>query len=284
MNAISLSLPWLPALAALLALGAAIRRIWFWQVRAAPFHKPGQLLCLAHRGILSRAPENTLPAFEETIKAGVDGIELDVMETADGVVVVRHDFDLEHTTDGTGYVWERPYEYLAGLNAAAAWGGSYPRTPLPTLEEALALIPSDMLVNIELKAHRWRSAGLEEKVVALVRECRRVQHTIISSFNPYWLMQVRRLEPQLRLGFLWRDVDMPWYLRRPVFLNLVQPDFLHPSLRVVTPAVVERAHRRGMKVNVWTVNNRPMIKHLKAMGVDGVFTDFPELVQQVNRG
>lgn len=265
-----------------LVVAGAIRRLWFWRARETLVYHEGRLLCLAHRGVPSLAPENTLLSFQEAFKAGVDGIELDVTETADGEVIVMHDFDLERTTDGTGYVWDTLYEQLTHLNAAHTWQGQIPKTRIPRLAEVLELVPEDMMINIELKSNSWRSTGLEEKVVALVRRYRLVKRTIISSFNPFWLMRVRWLEPELRIGYILSDVDVPWILRRPYFLNLVRPDLLHVDAEILTPEMVIKAHRRGMKVNAWTVNNRPMIEYLKSIGVDGVFTEFPELVQQAN--
>ena len=137
--------------------------------------------------------------------------------------------------------------------------------------------------NIEIKSRRWRPTGIEVKVVDLVHKYNLVERAMISSFNPLVLLKVRRLEPQLALGLNWWDVDVPWLLRKPRLLGLVRPDCLHPSLAVVTPRVVAWAHRRGMRVNVWTVNNRPMIEYLRSIGVDGIFTDFPELVAEANR-
>ncbi len=263
-------------------LVAVLRYLIFWKVKEVSFYTPGKLLCLAHRGVPSKAPENTMQAFQAAIDAGVDGVELDVMATADGVLIVTHNYDLESETDGAGYFWEREYDEIADLNASHQWAGKYQVTRIPRVEEVLELLPDDMLVNLELKTRRWRVPGLEEGVVELVRRYRRVGRTIISSFNPYSLMKVRLLEPQVAIGYNWWDQDVPWYLRRPTLANLVHPDCLHPSADMVTPEVVDWAHRKGMKVNAWTVNNRPMIRHLKAMGVDGIFTDFPTLLDGLN--
>ncbi len=274
---------WVVILLTGLVVARVVRYLWFWQARGVSFCPEGRLLCLAHRGVPSRAPENTLPAFQEAFKAGVDFIELDVMETADGVLIVSHDYHLEEGTEGNGYIWEQPYAAIAELNAAYRWGGEFSPTRIPRLEEVLEALPEDMLINIELKSRRWFNPGFEEKVIALVRRYYLVKRTIISSFSPLSLLKVRRLEPELAIGYIWRDTLVPWYLRRPYCLNLVHPDFLHLHVIVTTPEIVDKAHRRGMKVNVWTVNNRPMIQYLKSIGVDGIFTDFPELVLQAGR-
>ncbi len=274
---------WVVILLTALTVVGVVRYLLFWRAREVTFYPEGRLLCLAHRGVPSRAPENTLPAFEEAFKTGVDGIELDVMESADGVLIVRHDYHLEEDTEGNGYVWELPYAAIAELNAAHRWGGKFPPTHIPRLEDILKVLPEDVLINIELKTRRWFDPGFEEKVIALVRQYYLVKRTIVSSFNPLSLLKVRWLEPELAIGYIWRDTLVPWYLRRPYFVNLVHPDFLHPHVIVMTPGIVDKAHRRGMKVNVWTVNNRPMIQYLKSIGVDGIFTDFPELVLQADR-
>ncbi len=239
------------------------------------------LKCYAHRGVQSLAPENTLPAFELAYQANVDGIELDVMLSRDGVPIVRHDFDLERTTDGTGYVWEHDWAYLSTLNAAHRWL-DYPHTPIPRLTDVLSGLPDEMIINIELKPNTWRSVGLEEKVIALVREHGVAERTVLSSFNPWWLMRCRRRAPEIPIALIWWDENVPWFLKKPYFLPVVKPDYLHSCIRVTTPQVVARAHARGMQVNVWTPNNRLLIAHLKTIGVDGIITDFPDLVQQVN--
>ncbi|MFC1481635.1 glycerophosphodiester phosphodiesterase [Candidatus Neomarinimicrobiota bacterium] len=240
-----------------------------------------QLKCYGHRGVPSAAPENTLPSFELAYQADVDGIELDVMLSRDGVPIVRHDFDLERTTDGTGYVWDRDWSYLSTLNAAHRWE-NYPFTPIPRLADVLVGLPDRLIINIELKANSWRSVGLEEQVVALVHEYEVADRTVLSSFNPWWLMRCRRLAPDIPIALIWWDEHVPWFLKKPYFLPIIKPDYLHSCIRVTTLRVVEKAHAQNMQVNVWTPNNRPLIAHLKAIGVDGIITDFPELVRQVN--
>ncbi|UCD36963.1 MAG: hypothetical protein JSW54_08995, partial [Fidelibacterota bacterium] len=267
---------WLFFLLALAMLAGVVRYLFFWQARTVPFYPENRPLFLAHRGAPHQAPENTLPAFQVAFDAGVDGIELDVMQTVDGELIVKHDHDLERVTEGVGYVWETPYDKIVKLNAAHRWEGAFPPTPIPRLEEVLAILPEDMLINIEMKTRRGKNPGLEKRVVELVRRYRLVQRTIISSFDPFSLIRVRRLEPDIAIGLIWW-IHSPWILRKLVFASSLHPDLLHPHAEVVTPDMVVKAHRRGMKVNVWTINNRPMIEYLQSIGVDGIFTDFPEL-------
>ncbi len=271
---------WVLIFMAALTIADLIRYFVLWRAREMPFYPKERPLYMAHRGVPSRAPENTLPAVQEAFRLGMDGIEIDVMETADNELIVKHDHELEGSTDGIGYVWEKTHPTLANLNAAHQWGDRFPHTGIPRLVEVLKALPEHMIVNIELKTRRWIEPGLAEKVVAAIRKYRLVKRTIVSSYNPITLLKVHWLEPEVAIGYIWNDTDVPWYIKRPYFVWLVRPDSMHPSVDVVTPEQVKRAHRRGMRVNVWTVNNRPMVEYLRSIGVDGIFTDFPELLLQ----
>ena len=279
MTAISI---WLSLLLLAGILGLIVRYLYFWNVRGVGLHLEGRLLVLGHRGAPSQAPENTLPGFQLAFDAGLDGIELDVMETADGALVVTHDYDLEWHTDGTGFVHESTADTLSRINAAHRWKPDYSYTPIPSLEDVLKILPEHSIINIELKTRNWFHPGFEKKVLDLVRRHNLEKRTAISSFNPFSLMKVRWLAPDIAVGYIWRrDTQVPWYLRKPYLVNFVHPHFLHPQAYLATPQLVRNAHKRGMKVNVWTANNRPLIDYLKSLGVDGIFTDFPELIASV---
>lgn len=273
---------WLPLLLLAGVLVLIVRFLCFWNVRDVGLHPEDRLLVLGHRGAPSQAPENTLPGFQLAFDAGLDGIELDVMETADGDLVVTHDYDLEWHTDGTGFIHESTADTISRVNAAHRWKPEYSHTPLPSLEDVLKILPDHAIINIELKTLNWFHPGFERKVLDLVQQHDLETRTIISSFNPFSLMKVRRLAPDIAVGYIWRrDTKVPWYLRKPYLINLVHPHFLHPQAYLATPQLVRKAHKRGMKVNVWTINNRPLIDYLKSLDVDGIFTDFPELVASV---
>ncbi|UCD38482.1 MAG: glycerophosphodiester phosphodiesterase [Fidelibacterota bacterium] len=269
---------WLLLLVIGWAVVAGIKYLFFWRARGIQLYPEGQLQHFGHRGAPSHAPENTIPSFQAAFAAGMDGIELDVMETADGELVVMHDRELERLTNGSGYVRDTSYSIIAGLHVTYGQGQTSSPISVPSLEEVLDILPPGKIINIELKTRGWLDRGFEEKVVALVRRFRLVKRVIISSFNPLSLIKVRALEPEVAIGYIWRKTKVPWYLRKPYLMHLVHPDFFHPHVVLVTPEIVAKAHRRGMRVNVWTVNNRPMLRYLETIGVDGIFTDFPELV------
>jgi glycerophosphoryl diester phosphodiesterase len=226
-----------------------------------------KLLCFAHRGASGHEPENTLLAAEKAIDLGADWIEADVY-AVDGELVVIHDERLERTTNGSGYVMEKTFRYLRSLDAGKG-------QRIPMLRELLDFINRRTGVNVELKgpATAARTVSLIDHYIR-DRGWDRDQF-IVSSFDQRELGKAHRRTPYIRIGVViggMHRIYAPFARRHDVYS-------IHPRMDLVTAGFVERAHRRGLKVFVYTVNEPEDIMRMEAMGVDGVFTDFPELLR-----
>ncbi len=240
---------------------------------STPFYRDRPLI-FAHRGARDVAPENTLAAFDAAIQAGADGIELDVRRCRTGEVVVMHDEVVDRTTNGSGRVETISLEMLRLLDAGSWFAQEFRDERIPTLAETLDLVGHRLLVNIEIKATRLRSDGLEAEVVQLVRERDMQDRVIISSFNPAVLIRLKRLAPELPRGLLYAP-DLPVYLSRAWAVPLIRPCALHPHYSMVTEHSVREARRAGYRVNAWTVNEDHDMMRLINLGVDGIITDHP---------
>lgn len=232
----------------------------------------------AHRGAKSVAPENTLPAFQKALEMGVDGIELDVQASADGVLVVVHDFDLSHTTSGTGRVNAHTAQELRRLDAGRHFGPTWAGTPIPTLEEVFDLVGQRCLVNVEIKNMDWDGGPEAEAVVALVQRRDLRDQVIVSSFNPVALIKMRWLDPSIALGLLYSE-DLPIYLRRAWLGPLIAPEALHPHYSLIDADFMAWARSQGHYVNTWTVNDPEEARRLAALGVDVLMTDVPDQIR-----
>jgi len=250
-----------------------------------------EILRIAHRGASLHAPENTLAAFETAIHQGIDAIEFDVRLTADGVPVVLHDDRLERTTDGRGPVAKASLQSIRRLDAGSWFAPRFRGERVPTLAEALECASDRCGVNIEIKTETRRGRTLlrptqgsrtEETLLAaaVARELRRARTSrppVISSFSRTALEAVRTLLPRTRLGFLVsRSTRGVAQAHRALALHS-----LHPHLRLASWRRVAAAHRRGLLVLVWPVNDGPTLRRLIALGVDGVMTDDPLLFHPV---
>ena len=241
----------------------------------ADFYK-GKPLVFGHRGARQAAPENTLAAFRKALEMGADGIELDVMLSADGVPVVIHDSTLERTTNGNGRVEERPLDQLRELDAGGHFSPQFRGEPIPTLAEVLDAFGGALRINIELKSRSSADDGLEARVVELVRARALDSSVIFSSFNPLSLWRARRLAPEIRRGLLYAR-DMPIYLSRAWAAPFLGLDAVHPEAGMVDARYMRWARSKGYHVNVWTVNEPPEMLRLIEVGVDMLITDRPDV-------
>ena len=238
-------------------------------------------LNLGHRGASHYAPENTLPAFRLAAEMGADGVELDAQLTKDGRIVVIHEVELSHTTNGSGLVTDRTLAELRDLDAGASFSAEFAGTPIPTLEEVFASLGPVLLFNIELKVWTYNDHGLAAEVIRLIEDFNMQDRVILSSFNPFALKRAYQVNPKIKRGFLWRPKLPFFFIRRKWLRFLAHEDMYHPDWESVTPALIEKEHRRGHLLNTWTCDDPAEMRRLIKMGVDSIMTNQPDVLKQV---
>jgi glycerophosphoryl diester phosphodiesterase len=217
------------------------------------------MLLLGHRGCRGAFTENTFAAFDHALESGCDGFELDVRQTCDAVPVIWHDARLR------GRFISR--QSFASLRERCLSPGRLPRrkvVELCELEAVLARYAHVAWMDIELKVR-----GVEAQVAELVRKNRPARGFILSSFRRPVLLELHRIDPELPLGFIFDR--MP---RVEAWRNL-PIQYMKPSARLVTAALVKQFHAAGMKVLTWTVNDPAEMCRLSDAGVDGMIGDDP---------
>ncbi len=243
---------------------------------------------ISHRGANNFAPQNTLPAFEKSIELGCDGFETDIHLTKDGIPVVCHNFTIDDTSNGKGYIKDMTLEELREFDFGSYRGKEFEGTKIPTLDEFLTLcekMPMNIL-DIELKSQSFGDAGTElaEKTINAVKDHGLFDELLISSFDPAILVVCKKIDKACKTGILYSP-DKPISLKiasRPVrFAREIGADALHPHYMYVTKLYVERAHRAGIQVNPWTIDKELTAKRLIAFGVDGLITDTPDLMNKI---
>jgi glycerophosphoryl diester phosphodiesterase len=240
-----------------------------------------RILNLAHRGASGHAPQNTLAAFLLAAEMGADGIELDVHLSADNEVVVIHDDTVDGTTDGHGRVSRMRLSELKRLDAGAWFDQRFAGERIPTLQEVFDAVGHLLVINIEIKAERDHHPPAQEaEVVRLIEDNQMVHRVLISSFAPSSLRRVRKMNPHIPLGFLYARPE-PLFLPRLLRWLSVPYDALHPSMGLVTRRYMDSARRQGQRVNVWTVNTRQDMRRMRDLGVDGIITNYPDLLRDV---
>ena len=240
----------------------------------------GGVLNFAHRGASHDAPQNTLAAFRLAREMGADGVELDVQASKDGEAVVIHDFTVDATTDGQGAVKDKTLAELKELDAGSWFDARFAGERIPTLEEVLVGVGHQLLLNIELKTKAFANTDLVAEMVRLIEDHNLVHRAIVSSFSPFALRRVKRLNHRIATGLIY-SFDLPAHLIRALFLLLADADALHPEKHLVTQKYMDWAKERGYRVNAWTVDEPAEMERLIALGVDGIITNRPDVLKEI---
>ena len=256
---------------------------------------PLRPLVYAHRGGAALRPENTIASFDYGLSLGADGLEFDVRLSHDGIVVVHHDATLERTTNAAGPVSALTADELAGVDAAHwftprdARRTSDPTTGpfpyrrqghgVPRLRQVLSRYPGVPLI-IELKAN---DPELARRALDDVRAEKASDRVALGSFGWRVLRAARRLEPAIPTGASREEVRLAlyrswvrWPLGREAYREFQVPERSGPT-RIVSRHFIAHAHRAGIAVKVWTVNEPADMRRLLDWGVDGLISDRPDL-------
>ncbi len=224
------------------------------------------------------APENTIPSFRLALEMGVDGVELDVHMTRDGEVVVIHDFTVDRTTNGHGYVKDLALSEVRRLRVKHGFGGKWGPVGVPTLEEVFREFGGRTRFKIEIKRGGDYYPGIERKVVDLIR--RYGVNAQVVSFDFDAIRTVRELDPNIETGIIFIG-RIRWFLD---IARKLRVRWLHVSQDLVDPEGIEEAHRSGFLVGVWTVNDGEVARRLVSMGVDDITTNYPDIIIKAIRG
>ncbi|WIG57970.1 MAG: Glycerophosphoryl diester phosphodiesterase [Ktedonobacterales bacterium] len=250
-------------------------------------------LFFAHRGGALLAPENTLTAFARGVELGADALELDIQTTREGELVVIHDTTVDRTTNGSGPVADYTLDDLRRLDAGYRFtpdgGQTYPfrgqGIGIPTLREVFTTFPV-LRINIDLKES---TPPREQRLWALIQELDARERVLVASGELHEpIVRFRRLSggqvaTSASATEIRNFVVATWFgaarWLRPAYDALQVPE-LWRGRRIVSPRMLAAAHRLGLDVHVWTVDNRADMDRLLRWGVDGLMSDRPDILAQ----
>ena len=225
------------------------------------------VLRIGHRGARGYEPENTILSLKKALELNVDMIEFDVSICKTGEVVLFHDKRVDMMTNDTGYVADKTFSQLRSYDMGKG-------QKMPTLEEALDFIDKRVKVNIEIKGE-----DTAVKVYEIIKKYVRQKgwpwdDFLISSFNHYELLEFGKLTSKIKIGAIIANIPIG-YAECATRVNAYS---IHPSKEFINQALIDDAHKRGLKVFVFTPNHPEDIEKMKSMGVDGIFSDFPDRI------
>lgn len=265
-----------------------------------PYTSSRTPLVIAHQGGEGLFPSNTLYAFEQAHKMGVDMFELDIHQSKDGHLVVIHDDTVDRTTDGQGKIADMDLVNIQALDAGYYWtedGTTYPYRGqgigIPSLAELFERYP-DMPMVIDIKD---KDTAYEARLCELIKKYDKANSVIIGSFHSSALKKFRQLCPQVATSMYPTEVRnmvlashsffkaffRPFSRRfsRPADYIAAQVPMRSSGITIIHPGFVQLAKQHNIAVQVWTINDTEEMKHLIDLGVDGIMTDRPDLLLEL---
>lgn len=234
----------------------------------------------AHRGASADFPENTLPAFRAAAKLPVDGVELDVQRTKDGVLVVNHDERIHRTSNGKGRLKDHTFEQLRALDFGSWKGEQFANTQIPTLEEVLQVFQyTHHIINIEIKTDVLTYPQIEDEIMALVEQYQMTERIMYSSFDHTMVETMLQKAPNNIVGALFEKIVL--YLHE--YGQLIGTNSIHISLAAAKRGVIRDAVEKGSMIRVYTVNKIEDFDLMEQWGVEAVFTDHAEKMLEHRR-
>jgi glycerophosphoryl diester phosphodiesterase len=230
-----------------------------------------KFMIIAHRGASGYEPENTLRSFRRAMELDADMIELDVYACKTDELVVIHDLTADRTTNGKGYVWDMSFQELRSLDAGKG-------EKIPTLEEVLELLTGRAKINLELKGPGVAKPVYKTIEKFVTKKKGSYNDIYVSSFDHPMLKEFTSLinkdSAQIKI--------CPLIFGIPAGLAEFAVQFNAYSINIssdfVNKDIVNDAHKRGMKVFVYTINDANELKRIESLGIDGIFTDYPDIV------
>lgn len=230
------------------------------------------VLLSSHRGDTSEAPENSLRAVRAAIENGVDAVEVDAQLTKDGVVVLHHDYNLRRMAGLHMRVNELTFDELTMVNIGNRFDKSVEPAPIPMLAEVLYEAQGKVKLILDLKPY-GPGEELARKVVELIEDFDMVEECYIQSLDRETLKQIRQLNPEIKIGqILYFAIGD---------LSLLDVDFYTVEQAILTKQLIDRAHKNGREVWVWTVNSERNLKEVLKFDIDGIITDYPARAQNM---
>ncbi|MBQ5754282.1 MAG: glycerophosphodiester phosphodiesterase [Oscillospiraceae bacterium] len=227
---------------------------------------------VAHRGFSGLWPENSMLAFEKAALTGCWGIELDVQLTKDGVPVIFHDETLERCSTGSGFLKDHTLAQLKALELRPL-PAEGPAQKMPTLREYLEWVKNTPLVtNIELKTGVFEYPGIEETVVAMVKELGLEERVWYSSFNHYTVLRLKEKAGKSLLGLLLGD----WLVGIGDYAAGLGADSVNAPTEYLSRAIVQELHSKNILAAAYTPNSTEELTRLMENGVDVLITNWPD--------
>ncbi len=237
------------------------------------------MILISHRGASGYAPENTKRAFEVALEMGCLNFEFDVQMTKDGKLIAHHDYNLKRTAGLDLSLKDLTFDELKKINIARYFN-SLPECP-PLIEEILDIIGTRAdLINFEIKNDGGIYPGIGEKTLDVIKRRKIMDRSLISSFHYPTVLKIRSLDKEVRMGYLIHGLKSAFLGSAIKEAKKINAESFHMNRKVASAGNIKRIHKEELAAYIYTVNSAEEARKLEAAGADGIFTNFPDLMEK----
>ena len=235
------------------------------------FYSTGKIIIVGHRGAPMLAHENTLDSFMRAFNAGLKIIEIDVQLSKDEKLVIFHDWEIKNDQGLNKKICSLNYSTILEICHEKDFH-------IPLLNEVLDILPKKCFINIEIKSSGLFKSIIEEKILKIVKSKKIADKVIISSFNPFLIRRVKKIEPKILTALLWTNNSTPLLFNSPLWVWLCKPDGFHIDYCYANERMIKWAKKKKLTVLLFTINKTEDFIEAIRMGADGIFTDNPYII------
>lgn len=230
---------------------------------------------IGHRGARGEAPENTLGGFQYIHDLGIRSVEFDVRQLQDNELIIMHDDNFLRTTGTDQKLYDLNSSELENYNQAHIWM-DWAKQVTPTLQQSLHIMQDFQHIEVEVKAVKTK-AQAEKLTLELQRQLQGFeQSAVITSFDLKIHHALKQQSTQFRQGLLIENDIGEHAIEQALDLNCVQIGWMN---QLATEDIIQATQKAGLAMSVWTVNDIARAQHLRELGVQGLITDFPKMMQ-----
>lgn len=238
-----------------------------WTPRAI---KPNtkKTIILGHRGAPCYERENTVLSFKKAIEFDVDGIEIDVQKSKDSHLILHHD---EFLQDKVSKISNNKLFKIQTIQK---------NNKLNTINDLEPILEEIKILNIEIKAKKIFNNNIEKDVIKFIKKHKIEDKTIVSSFNPIVLFNLKRQNKNIKIGYLFTKEEVHWFIKTYFWANIIQPDIFSVDINYISKNIIKWCRKKKVPMYVFTVNTKKQFQYIKKIGVEGIFTDDPKKLKE----
>ena len=254
----------------------SFKQFYKWNPKMPSFFEEGKTILIGHRGAPFLENENTLESFKCAFEANLKGVELDIQLSKDKKLFIFHDWKIKTNKENVYEISSLDYSKILSIS-------NQNNFIVPLLKDIIKILPKKKFLNIEIKSMKILNNEIEKYLLQLLIKNNILNRVIISSFNPFSIYRIKKMNPNILTAFLWTNKNSCLLINTPLWVWFCKPDGFHIDYNSINNDIINWIKNKQMFLLTYTINNKKDYDIAKKINFNGVFTDNPNLLKNNNK-